>query len=208
MMSRLLLPAVALLLGSLLGCEDGGGSSGEGGAGGGSGDGGAPDLSVVVGSSATAPSTSSGPPRRTPVQICTDACACDTECSADQTSFVSACVSRFEDDAAVATLTSCEADYGAYLSCFANEWTCGEPDACDDPAEAMATCVAGLCEQASSLCGCPGCGGECRDSWERCWSLCVVEAGNCDGDESLYACSDACYMEQEGSSVSGTGGGL
>lgn len=206
MTSRALVPAFALLLGSLgiAGCDDGGGSGGGGGAGGESGEGGAPDLSVVVGTSATAPSTSSGPPRRSPAQICSDACACDAECVADQANFVASCEARFEDDARVATLTGCSAEQAAYVACFANEWTCGEPDACDDPAEALAVCVATLCEQANSLCGCPGCGGECRDPWERCWSVCIVEAGTCDGDH--YECTDACYAQQEGSSSSGTGG--
>lgn len=201
MTSRSLALCLALSLGMLAGCDDTVGG-GEGGSGGGEpgGEGGSTSATLPI----PGPSTATGEPPRPPAEICADACQCDPECAADPGPSVEACVQRFADDAEAAALAGCLDENDAYVACFSSEWSCTSLDACDDVTESMTTCIAGLCEQAATLCGWGGSGGSCRDTWERCVAVCVVDAGECLYDEAYYACTDACYIDSYGSSGSGT----
>lgn len=202
MTSRALVAFVGLALGLVAGCDDTV-VGGEGGSGGGSGSG-------EGGSSSSVPvpgvSTASGKPLRAPAEICADACQCDPDCAADPGPSVNACVQRFADDSVAAQLAGCAAENDAYVACFSHEWTCTTADACDDVTEELSTCIVVLCEQAATLCGWGGSGGLCRDPMERCVAVCVVNAGECLYDDAYYACTDACYYDEYGSSsVSGGG---
>jgi hypothetical protein len=201
MTSRVLVLGLAVSLGIVAGCSDTV-TGGEGGSGGGDpgGDGGSTSSTLPV----PGASTATGEPARPPAEICAGACQCDPDCAADPGPSVDACVQRFADDAEAAGLAGCGVQYDAYVACFSNEWTCTTTDACEDVSEALSTCIAGLCQQAATLCGWGGSGGACRDPWERCVAVCVVNVGDCLYDDAYYACTDQCYAGQYGSSGTGT----
>jgi hypothetical protein len=187
---------------ALAACGDSGGGAGTGGEGGG-GEGGS---SATYGQPGSGPGIPAGGPLPTSDAICCrQACACDATCTADSENHVARCRDRFAEDGSMAELAGCSNEFDAYFRCFALEWSCSEPDACEPVVEAFDACLSVLCDRANELCGCYGCEGLCRTPEERCQAACAVEAGSCGSEDGYYQCLEACWNDGVETTSSGSG---